>query len=53
MEVDQNVMAAGELVINNVYKDAAAALLIAELINEANLDETAVIIADMWVVEED
>ena len=53
MQVDQAVMAAGELVIDAAYTDAAAALLAAELIDEATLDEVAAVIADVWVVEED
>jgi hypothetical protein len=53
MEADRAIMAAGELVIDAAYTDAAAALLAAELIDEANRDAVAAVIADVWVVEEE
>ena len=45
-------IAAAEDTINAAYADAAAALLAAELIDEANLNDAAVVIANAWVVEE-
>jgi hypothetical protein len=39
-------------VIAAAYTDVAAALLAAELIDEANLEAAAALISDTWVVEE-
>ncbi len=39
--------------IASAYDDAAAALLAAELIDEANLDVVAGVITDAWIVEEE
>jgi DivIVA domain-containing protein len=50
---DEDVMAGAEDEIEAAYVDAAAALLSADLIDEANLDDVAIVIADVWVVEED
>ena len=50
---DEDVMAGAEDEIEAAYVAAAAALLSADLIDEANLDDVAIVIADVWVVEED
>ena len=50
---DADIIAAAEDTIDAAYADAAAALLAAELIDEENLDDVAVVIADAWVVEDD
>ena len=50
---DEDIMAVAEDIIEAAYVDAAAALLSAELIDEANLDDVATLIADVWVVEGD
>ena len=47
---DENIIVA-EATIAAIYTDAAAALLAAELIDEANLDAVAAAIDDAWVVE--
>ena len=52
-EIDKEVVLASEAVIAAAYLDAASALLAAELIDAANLSPVAVLIADVWVVEED
>ena len=49
--VDENIMANSEVTIAAIYTDAAAALLAAELIDEANLDAVAAAIDGVWVVE--
>jgi hypothetical protein len=52
-EIDKEVVLEAEAVIAAAYVDAAAALLAAELIDEANAEAVAAVIADAWVVEED
>lgn len=52
-EIDLQTVADSEALIDAAYTDAAAALVAAELIDEANLSPVAVVIADVWVVEED
>lgn len=52
-EIDEEVVLASEAVIAAAYLDAASALLAAELIDAVNLSPVAVLIADVWVVEED
>jgi len=52
-EIDKEVVMEAEAVIAAAYLDAAAALLAAELIDEANLSPVAAVIADVWVIEED
>jgi hypothetical protein len=53
MAVDKETVIEAEAVINAAYTDAAAALLAAQLIDEANLEAVAAAIADVWVAEED
>jgi hypothetical protein len=53
IEDDKQAIAEAEITIAAAYTDAAAALLAAELIDEANLDSVAVVISDAWVVEDD
>jgi hypothetical protein len=53
LAADANIIIAAEDTIDAAYADAAAALLAAELIDEANLNDAAVVIANVWVVEED
>lgn len=48
---DQEVVIEAEAAIAAAYTDAAAALLAAELIDEANAQAVAAIIADTWVEE--
>ena len=50
---DETVIADSEATIAAIYTDAAAALLAAGLIDEANLDAVAAAIDDAWVVEVD
>ena len=52
-EIDKEIMVEAQAEIDAAYLDAASALLAAELIDEANRDAIAAVIADMWVVEED
>ena len=52
-EVDKVVMVEAEAAIEAAYADAAAALLAAELIDEANLEAVTGVIGDVWVVEGD
>jgi hypothetical protein len=52
-EADVDIIAAAENTIDAAYADAAAALLTAELIDEATVDDAAVVIANAWVVEDD
>jgi len=47
------IVADAEDAIDAAYTDAAAALLAAELIDEANLDDVAGVIAEVWVLDED
>jgi hypothetical protein len=51
-EVDKEVVLEAEAVIDAAYTDAAAALLAAELIDEADLSPVVAVIADVWVVED-
>jgi hypothetical protein len=50
---DEAIVIEAEATIAATYTDAAAALLTAELIDEANLDAVAAAIDDAWVVEVD
>ncbi len=50
-EIDEEIIAEAETVIDAAYTDAAAALLAAELIDEANLDAVAAAIDGVWVIE--
>ena len=49
-EIDKEVVSESEEVIAAAYLDAAAALVEAELVDEANLSPVAVVIADVWVI---
>lgn len=51
--IDKEVVLESEAVIAAAYLDAAAALLAAKLIDEADLSPVAAVITDVWVVEED
>ncbi len=51
VEVSQALVSAGYLTYDNL--DAAAALLAAELIDEGNLEASAVVIADAWDEDEE
>ena len=53
IEDDEQAIAEAEITIAAAYTDAAAALLAAELIDEANLEAAAAVIADAWVVEDE
>lgn len=53
MEVDEAVMVEAEVVIEAAYTDAAAALLAAELIDEAELDAVAEVIANTYDQKEE
>ena len=48
---DEGIIADAEATIAAAYADAAAALVAAELIDEANADAVAGVIADVWVVD--
>jgi hypothetical protein len=50
---DEEILAAAQGSVAAAYADAAAALVTAELIDEANLEAVAGVIADVWIVEED
>ena len=50
---DEGIIADAEATIAVAYADAAAALVAAELIDEANADAVAGVIADAWVVDTD
>jgi hypothetical protein len=52
MAVDKETVIEAEAVIAAAYTDAAAALLAAQLIDEANQEAVAGAIADVWVVED-
>jgi hypothetical protein len=52
-DIDKEVVSESEAVIASAYLDAAAALVASELVDEANLSPVAVVIADVWVAEED
>jgi hypothetical protein len=49
---DEAIIENAQATIAFAYNDAAAALLAAELIDEANLDDVAAAIAGVWIVEE-
>jgi hypothetical protein len=44
---------AAEAVIDAAYRDAAAALLAAELIDEAETGAVAALLADLWAGDDD
>jgi hypothetical protein len=48
-EIDKEVVLASEAFIDAAYKDAATALLAAQLIDAANAEAVAAAIADAWV----
>ena len=50
VDVDEGVIANAQNWMIAAYRDAAAALLAAELIDEADADAVATVIADVWVV---
>ena len=50
---DETIIGGAEATIAAIYTDAAAALLAAELIDEANLNAVAAAIDDVWVVDEE
>jgi hypothetical protein len=50
VDVDEGVIANAQNWMTAAYRDAAAALLAAELIDEADADAVATVIADVWVV---
>jgi hypothetical protein len=45
------IIADAQATVAAAYADAAAALVAAELIDDANADDVADAIADVWVVE--
>jgi hypothetical protein len=49
---DEAILENAQATIAFAYNDAAAALLAAELIDEADLDDVSGAIADLWIVEE-
>jgi hypothetical protein len=49
---DEAILENAQATIDFAYNDAAAALLAAELIDEADLDDVSGAIADLWIVEE-
>jgi hypothetical protein len=51
VDVDEGVIANAQNWMTAAYRDAAAALLAAELIDEANLDDVADAIAGVWAVD--
>jgi hypothetical protein len=51
VDADEGVVANAQNWMAAAYRDAAAALLAAELIDEANVDAVAGVIADVWVVD--
>lgn len=48
--LEEEVIANAQNRMAAAYRDAAAALLAAELIDEANLDDVARVMANVWVV---
>ena len=48
---DEGIIADAEATIAAAYADAAAALVAAELIDEANAEAVAAVIAEVWVVD--
>ena len=53
VDADEGVIANAENWMAAAYRDAAAVLLAAELIDEANVDDVADAIAEAWVVDTD
>jgi hypothetical protein len=51
-EIDKDIMVAAETEIAAAYLDAASALLAAELIDEANQQSVAAVIADIWSADD-
>jgi hypothetical protein len=51
-ELDKETVLASEAIINAAYTDAAAALVAADLIDEANAEAAAAVIANLWVLED-
>jgi hypothetical protein len=49
---DEAMIEQAEVMIAAAYEDAAAALLAAELIDEANLEAVTSVITDVWVTAE-
>jgi hypothetical protein len=49
---DEAIIEDAQATIAYAYSDAAAAMLAAELIDEANLDDVAAAIAGVWIVED-
>jgi hypothetical protein len=52
-EKDEAIIEETSAMIASAYDDAAAALLAAELIDEASLEAVASVIADAWIMEEE
>jgi hypothetical protein len=50
---DRDTVVASEAVIDAAYTDAAAALLAAELIEEAETEAIAGFLADLWADDDD
>jgi len=50
-EIDKEVVVESEAVIAAAYTDAAAALVAAELIDEADLSPVAAVIEEVWTIE--
>ena len=53
VDADEGVIANAQNWMAAAYRDAAAALLAAELVDEANLDDVAGVIASVWVADGD
>ena len=53
VDADEGVIANAENWMAAAYRDAAAALLAAELIDSANVDDVAWVIAGVWVADDD
>jgi hypothetical protein len=53
VDADQAVIANAQNWMAAAYRDAAAALLAAELIDSANVDDVAWVIAGVWVADDD
>lgn len=51
-ELDKETVLASEAFINAAYTDATAALVAADLIDEANAEAAAAVIANLWVLED-
>jgi hypothetical protein len=52
-EIDKEIMVEAEPLIDAAYLDAAAALLAAELIDEADQQAVAVLVADVWALDDE